>query len=329
MADEHRFLDPNQTSLTNLQGSVSDTHEDPTTTQTAWLTASDTGSDTQIDGVFNPPSEALSGTQEFQVRVRATTNGTDDPNVTITLDDGSTPVSSTAVPNGSEVVFDAADGLTLSTSAISDPSAVALTVDGAATGGNPNSRDTVEVGAVRWAVSLDQFLDIATIEPTNITTESATIRADLNFGSYNSVDVWFEWRQVGGSWTITDTQTFTEPATVTESLTNLSEDTEYEYRVYADADSGTETAADEAGQTFWTALLVAGTVTAGGNLVGSAPVYITDVAAEETTQVVTASDGSFSIEMPGGAEYHVAGQYGGTEDPHAGGSYPGISGDNT
>ena len=131
-----------------------------------------------------------------------------------------------------------------------DPAGVEIRVEVQRGGGKAGTRANADLGYITWQASLDVSVDVTTLQPTGVTTSEATLNGEIDWEG-DTVDVWFDYRQVGETtWNQTPVQTFTTTGTIQfdETLTNLSEDTEYEFRAQAD---GAET---DTGSTvsFWT-----------------------------------------------------------------------------
>lgn len=77
---------------------------------------------------------------------------------------------------------------------------------------------------------------ITTNEPLNITDTSADLSGEVtDIGSNDEYRAYFEWREVGSTtWNKTEELLFNEPADFQQSLSNLTTDTEYEYRAVAE-----------------------------------------------------------------------------------------------
>lgn len=322
MADEHLFVESFIT-LTNLSGDPSDITGDPTEPNTEnWLEADDLDSNVEMVGAFEVPSADLDGEQILQARLRGSANDPgDNPSFTFELREGSTVVetffsneSVTQNQDGElfEGFFDASD--------ISDPTAVEIGINGESTGGKPGTRDTVEIGRTRWAVGLDQFVDVSTLAPTDVSVDEARFNGSVEFAALD-VDVWFEWGEVGAGFpNTTPTQSSVGQGNFDELVTGLDANTEYEYRAHADGDTGTAT--DTGGvMTFTTVFEISGVVTAGGSPADGAKVIAVNndgVFAAETT---TNASGEYVLEVAGGHEYHVAAQHE-DGDQFAGESFP-------
>lgn len=80
---------------------------------------------------------------------------------------------------------------------------------------------------------------IVTGSATDITSSSVTLSSSLpSLGGATSTDISIEYRESGGSWTMSTTETVTEPGAVDVDLTGLSPETDYEYRAVAEASDG-------------------------------------------------------------------------------------------
>ncbi len=132
----------------NLTGAVTAIDEDPDSPDASWLTRTSPNSDTEVRVSFPTPTPDLTGTQEFRVRVRKTSEATA-PTATVELWQAgslvSTLVAATTISSTAGVVlagtFDPT-GL--------DPASIECRVVGTVGGGSPSKRATVEVGAIEW-----------------------------------------------------------------------------------------------------------------------------------------------------------------------------------
>lgn len=132
----------------NLTGAVTAIDEDPDSPDASWLTRTSANTDTDVRVSFPTPTPDLTGTQEFRVRVRKTSEATA-PTATVELWQAGSPVSTlvaaTTISSTAGVVlagtFDPT-GL--------DPASIECRVVGTVGGGSPSKRATVEVGAIEW-----------------------------------------------------------------------------------------------------------------------------------------------------------------------------------
>ena len=82
------------------------------------------------------------------------------------------------------------------------------------------------------------FPTITTRSATGITTTRATMNADFTIGSYDSVDVWFQYRVQGGdTWIETTLATYTASGSHSDDATGLSPVTTYEFRAVLQYDT--------------------------------------------------------------------------------------------
>lgn len=104
------------------------------------------------------------------------------------------------------------------------------------------SRDVGDVdvtGSASGSSSGDTGPLIVTGSATNITSSSATVSSTVySLGGASSADAAIEYREEGGSWATSATETVTEPDAVDVDLTGLSPETDYEYRAVAEASDG-------------------------------------------------------------------------------------------
>jgi hypothetical protein len=90
-------------------------------------------------------------------------------------------------------------------------------------------------------VVVDNGPAVATLEPQDVTSESATLRGDLrDLGGSDSVDVRFEWRAADGdAWAVAGDQSLDSPTEFAHTVSGLEGDTQYEFRAVADVDGET------------------------------------------------------------------------------------------
>ena len=100
--------------------------------------------------------------------------------------------------------------------------AVAETDEGAVTTG-----DTIS-----FATDSGEALEVETHDASDVGNDSAMLHGEITtLGDYDSVDVFFEWREDGvDSWNSTGSQQLNSEATFSENITDLKSDTEYEFR---------------------------------------------------------------------------------------------------
>lgn len=84
---------------------------------------------------------------------------------------------------------------------------------------------------------------VITDPATDVTDSSATINGRVtDLGDAEAVDLRLEYREVDSdSWSATEDQQVTAETSCSETVENLAGETEYEYRVVASSDVGTET----------------------------------------------------------------------------------------
>ena len=89
-------------------------------------------------------------------------------------------------------------------------------------------------------VVVDNGSSVATLEPQDVTSETATLRGDLrDLGGAEAV-VGFEWRAADEeAWTVAGERTLDSPEEFTHTLSGLEGDTQYEFRAVAEADGET------------------------------------------------------------------------------------------
>jgi hypothetical protein len=96
---------------------------------------------------------------------------------------------------------------------------------------------------------------VKTNAATDVGETTVTLNGELtDLGSANSVDVYFEYRESGGTWIETAKQPLSAAGTYSEEVTGLDSGTEYEFRAVADGDrisrAGTRTFMTNAGATM-------------------------------------------------------------------------------
>ncbi|WP_245835463.1 ice-binding family protein [Natronolimnobius baerhuensis] len=81
-------------------------------------------------------------------------------------------------------------------------------------------------------------LDVETRPATDINGSTATLNGELiELGDFDSVDVFFEWREVGADeWNTTETQTLDEPGDFSAEIEGLQPGSTYEFRAVAVSD---------------------------------------------------------------------------------------------
>ncbi len=244
-------LFPNaELAVSNLSGNVNDLRDEDFAT--GYETADD-DLDTDLRVGMDDPGADLSGTQTVRFGVRKSSDAGNDPDVTFYL-----------YENGAQVAqLGAVETITADTGEeytrtfedvdITNSNDVEFRIEGQRSGGKPAARRTVEPRYITWEAVLDVFVDVTTLEPTALGTDTATLNGQLDWQD-STVDVWFEWGEVGtGFPNSTTAQTFTDTGShaFDETLINLSEDTEYEYRAHGDRDNGADTSQGDV-VTFWT-----------------------------------------------------------------------------
>ncbi|WP_435316933.1 S8 family serine peptidase [Haloarchaeobius sp. TZWSO28] len=86
---------------------------------------------------------------------------------------------------------------------------------------------------------------VLTGDPTDVTGTAATLRATLaDLGSAQSVEAWFRYRPVGGSWTGTTPETLTTaPTGYSAQVTGLTDETTYEGQALVSGSDGSDSGA--------------------------------------------------------------------------------------
>lgn len=108
------------------------------------------------------------------------------------------------------------------------------------TGLNMGTTYHYRVGADLVAPSLD----VDTVSATNVESYQAQLNGDLvSLQDAASADVGFEYREVGGTWATTPTQTLSSSQAFSELVTGLSGETDYEARAVGDAEGVGDTGA--------------------------------------------------------------------------------------
>lgn len=131
--------------VSNLSGALAAIQDDPDSPDTLWLTAVDSTLGTQANVYFPTASGALTGQQEYRVRVRRV-GGANNPTVRLEARRLGVLIAQTA-----EITVTSSTGQIVSlpwTGA--DPDQNRLDVIGTASGGSPSKRATVEIGAAEW-----------------------------------------------------------------------------------------------------------------------------------------------------------------------------------
>lgn len=295
-------------STTNLSGTVTDLQNNDTTN---WYTSPDPGANNSgVWGMQNPSANLDSQLQTVRIYLRRTGNGTDPVDFTVEVQENGTVIttlvsSSVSSTSGTEFsgTFDPAN--------VTNPDDLEISFSSTDTGGMPGTRDVAEVGYITWDATYNVFVNATTQQPTGVGTNSATLEGEVDWQG-TSLDVYFEWRQTGAStYNQTTTQTFSTTGTiqVSETISNLTEATEYEYRIFADRDNGAETSTGSL-VSFWTLLAISGNATFNGSAVEGATIKIlrsdTDTQVDE---VLTDANGDYSVTVPGDGVYHVLGRY--------------------
>ncbi|WP_390277896.1 fibronectin type III domain-containing protein [Halobellus rarus] len=176
---------------------------------------------------FRTPTDGQSVSGDVSVRIDAEdgSDGASALNVECRVNDGS----------WSPATYDADTGAYAATwdSTVLDDGTVPL--EARVTDTDDNTAET----AVE--VVVDNGPTVATLEPQDVTSETATLRGDLRkLGGADAVDVRFEWRAAdGGAWTEAGEQSLDSPTEFAHTVSGLEGDTQYEFRAVADADGET------------------------------------------------------------------------------------------
>ena len=131
----------------NLNGAVTAIDEDPDVPDASWLTRVSANVDTEVRVSFPTPTPDLTGTQEFRVRVRKTSEATA-PTASVELWHAGAFVSTLASSTVSTTVGLVLAG-TFDPTGL-DPASIECRVVGTVGGGSPSKRATIEVGAIEW-----------------------------------------------------------------------------------------------------------------------------------------------------------------------------------
>lgn len=224
--------------IDNLDGTVEDIQDDPSNPGT-FLEAIDESSDTNLVTDFqNPSRDLVEGVnQDVRVAVRRTANSDRIPEVTIDLVEGGTTLDTvtqeiTAID--SEIIT-----LTFDATELADISGQGVEIDitGSSTGGQPASRNTVEIGAIQWDAQIES-LDDPEVTLNNPADNSVfSFESDVTFDF--DVDTFDESAEVrlylDEQQIFSTTQTGGESVNYVETVQNLDAG-EYEWYVEAEGD---------------------------------------------------------------------------------------------
>ena len=214
-------------SSSNLTGAtVANLDDDPDAPDADWATATSVADTSLQAGFPTPPSDPAVGAdlQEFRVLLRKDASGGSDPSYDLELWEtgGGAPlatlVSDATLSSDTGVVVSGTWDASLLATA--DGSAVELRVVGNRSGGNPNNRRTVEVGAVEWKAAYAG-------NQTYFLYDGLGSTSDLTDGSGNVVDgytydVFGALRSQSGTssnyWLFTGEQADSQSASTTQRL---------------------------------------------------------------------------------------------------------------
>lgn len=108
--------------------------------------------------------------------------------------------------------------------------------------GGENGEDGGD-GNGEQSTNSDLQIQVQTRPPTTVGSRSVILRGRLtDLGAYGTVDCSFQYRQSGGEWNRTPTQSLSAPEEFSEELSGLSPATDYEIRAVAEADGRSKTA---------------------------------------------------------------------------------------
>jgi len=97
-----------------------------------------------------------------------------------------------------------------------------------------------DTGSITGFTTLEHSISVSTDGATDVAGTSVTLNGSVtNLGNESSVDVYFEYREIGSSgWNTTSTQPLTSTRSFSETPTSLSTGTDYEFRAVALASDG-------------------------------------------------------------------------------------------
>lgn len=112
-------------------------------------------------------------------------------------------------------------------------------LSGISPGSNGDVGDVNVAGTVSTGDGGGDTDAIVTTGSASVDETSATLNGSLNnLGGASSADVYFEYRESGGSWTATSAQTRSSTGMYSETVSGLATDTDYEFRAVVDASDG-------------------------------------------------------------------------------------------
>ena len=141
--------------LSNLTGAYTDVDDDPESPDGLWLAGGDDGTDTTCTASIAPSGgrpNTGAGLQEIQIWVRQFTTGGTSPTVSVNVRENGTLrvnliVEASVTSSTGQLITGTWDY-----SSFTDVEGANVDVEiiGIASGGNPNNRRSVEVGAIAW-----------------------------------------------------------------------------------------------------------------------------------------------------------------------------------
>lgn len=214
---------------TNVTGDPSFLQDNDTTD---FYEVDDSDSDWDARWDMSDPGADLDGTQTVECYLESF-NG-DDAEVTMELYEAGTQVAvlvdTEPIPGGGETFSG-----TFSDTDISNSADVEIRIQVATGGGMPGDRANANLGYITWTAELDVSVEVTTLDATSVTSDTATLNGELNNLTEDNADVWFEWGESGSNLeNITPTQSLNSDGVFSESISDLTHNTEYEFIAYAD-----------------------------------------------------------------------------------------------
>jgi hypothetical protein len=158
---------------------LADVADDPDSPDGAWHVAANNNTSVETHCGFPTPSSGLTDgadLQEFRALVRRTGgSGTGTPTARVELWEAGSLVRAGDEVN---VISSTLLSFTWNATEVSSPADVEIKVIGTKTGGSPQVRASVDVGAVEWNAEISAAASIATGESSGAATAAATGRAD-------------------------------------------------------------------------------------------------------------------------------------------------------
>jgi len=97
--------------------------------------------------------------------------------------------------------------------------------------------ETGDDGSDDSPADVESSVTVATREPTTVGSESGTLHGTLEeMGGYSAVDCYFQYRETGADWTVTEAESLSSPGEFSAELSGLAPDTEYECRAVGEVD---------------------------------------------------------------------------------------------